>query len=276
MLISMQDLNSRKADIECEHSKIYFLSEYFLAKRFLSYSEKQEDYRLQRYEKAKKIVGLNNVSLPIDTLDTEKGFCGYIEPVIPGTCTDDLVLFGNIVTEQRCTITLDYITNYILKCANIVANCHKNGIVNPDMCTGGNVLYNKSNGEVYFTDFQDMQVDDIPTNIISDFITKDPILYTSKYYDGDMYSPNIDWYSLAIRFFNFATKINVPRAITSYSIDELLDIAGIADTSFGECMRTLYNPHKDNLDIREPIKELCKEYKLTPFRPGEPRNLIKK
>ncbi len=153
---------------------------------------------------------------------------------------------------------------------------NNNGIVNPDMSTRGNVKYNKSNGSVYFTDYQDMQILDIPTTTISSFIIEDPIIDTPKYYNNGFYTTNIDLYTLTIRFFYYASKIKVPRAIATFDIKELLEHAGISNTYFGDCMRILYDPKKDNLNIREAIIQLRNEYELTPFKLGEARKFVKK
>lgn len=276
MFIKMQELNRKFPDIRGENSNIYYLSELYLAKRFLRCYDMQKEYKFQKYERAKYMTGLEGLSLPIDILETEDGFCGYIEPVIPGTFSSDLIDFGDFVNDNRYSITLEQISIYVIKCLEIVKKCHNNGIVNPDMSTLGNVKYNKSNGNVYYTDYQDMQVLDIPTPIVSSFIATDPILQSPKYYNNGFYTPNIDWYTLAIRFFYYVSKINVPRAINAYDIKELLEFAGISNTFFGDCMRVLYDPNKDNLDIREAIIQLCNEYKLTPFKQGEVRKLVRK
>lgn len=97
----------------------------------------------------------------------------------------------------------------MLKVCNAIEECHKNKIVNPDLSSGGNVLYHQGTKKVYLTDYQDMQVGEIATHAISDFIAIDPILLKSKYIHGDRYSPNIDLYTLAIRYFYYTTKLNL-------------------------------------------------------------------
>lgn len=154
--------------------------------------------------------------------------------------------------------------------------CHEQGIVNPDMASIGNVVYNKRTKLVHFTDYQDMQVRQIPSSVISSFIAFDPVILERKYTIGEMSTPNLDYYTLATRFFNYATRINVSKSIHTSDINDLLDLAGASKTSFGDCMRVLYDPYKNNIDIREPILELCRDYELAPFQEGYARRLIKK
>lgn len=276
MKINMDWLNTREEDMKGANTKIYFLNEKLLAKRFIGLNDIERRKKFERYEYAKDIKNISNISLPIDILETEKGFCGYIENIIPGTHENKLINFGDFVNNHKYDLKLSDIVAYILKCASIIDECHKNKIVIPDLSTGGNVLYNTDNKEVHFIDYQDMQVGDIKTNAISSFILLDRVLKLEKYYSNGLYSPNIDLYTLAVRFFYYATKINVPRASIEYNIDQLLEMSGIQDTLFAECMRTLYNPNTDNMDIKDAIIELGNNYELTKFKQGEVRRLIKK
>lgn len=276
MFISKKELKSKKPDIKTDNSRIYFLSDRLLAKCFRGMSSIARKECLLRFEYLDNITDLKNVSLPVDIVETENGFCGYVEEILPGTLSGNLGSYTEHCNKKCYDITLDDITSYILEVCNIVDACHKNGMVNPDLSSDGNVLFNPHDRTTFLTDYQGMQVGDIKTKHISSFIAADPIIHTEKYYSNGMFTPNIDLYTLAIRFFYYATKINVPRAINGYTINELLKMAGIADTSFGDCMRTLYKPSGDNLDIREPIQELNANYQLTRFKTGQVRNLVKK
>ena len=277
MLIPMEELNSRKPDIVGSNAKIYFLDDELLAKRFVRMKDYEKKDRLRRYEHAKTVTDLDELSLPVDILETERGFCGYIEKIIPGMFDGNLETYSDHYNKHSHDITLDDITAYMSKVCSAVDKCHKNGIINPDMASNRNVLFNPKTRDIHLIDYHDMQVGNITTEAISSFISFDPIIRSEKYYKNGIYTPNIDLYTLAIRFFYYATKIDVPRSSEHhYNIEELLDMAGISDTSFAECMRTLYNPRIDNLDIRESITELSENYKLSEFRRGHIRKLIKK
>lgn len=277
MFIDSKTLDSKTPDIKCQNSNIYFLSEYYLIKKFLTNHSNIMKRHLSRYEKAKQMGQIEGLVTPIDILETENGFSGYIEPIIPGTLSNQITQFSEIVNERRHTITIDEIAEYFLKCKKIIDNCNKNGIINPDMCSSGNVLYNKLTKQVSFVDYNDMQVGTICSESYSSFLSsKNPILETKKYFDGEMYTKNLDIYSLTIRAFYYMTKINLPRAIGSYDINELLKLANMQQTTFGDCVRVLYDPNRNNLDITEPLNELCKEYKLATFIPGQVRKIAKK
>lgn len=277
MKMSMKDLNAMTPDIRGKKVSLYYLNSSLLAKRFLGLSDYEKRMKVARYEYSKTTTGITALNLPVDILETERGFAAYVEPIIPGTLEGEITTFCDYLNEHRYDITLDEITNYILMVADAVAECHKNKIVNPDMASDGNVLYHKEAGKVYLTDYQDMQVGSIDSPAVSDFIVTDPILRDSKYTQGDRYSPNIDLYTLAIRYFYYTTKLNLPRAaMFQVGIDEILRGSGIEHTEFAECLRTLYNPNKENMDIRGPIEDINKQYVISKFKQGEPRHFIRK
>ncbi len=277
MKMPMSTLNSMVPNVEGKKVTLYYLNQQFLIKRFIGLTDYEKRMKVARYEYAKRTTGITALNLPIDILETENGFEAYIEPILPGTLEDELISFGDYLNEHRYDITLDEITNYILMVANAVDECHKNGIINPDMASEGNVLYHKNRGKIYLTDYQDMQVGDIETKVGNSFVAPDPILLKPKYLEGNRFSPNIDLYTLAVRYFYYTTKINMPRAsMYGVSVDELLRGSGIEHTAFAECLRTLYKPNKENMDIRGPIDDINKQYVISKFKQGEPRHFIRK
>ncbi len=277
MLMSMKVLNSMEPNIKGEKVSLYYLNQQLLAKRFLGLTDYEKRMKVARFEYGKKVTGITSLNLPIDILETEDGFAAYIERILPGTLEDELTTFPDYLNEHRDDITLDEITNYIIMAGSAVDECHKNGIVNPDMASDGNVLYHKQVGKVYLTDFQDMQVGDINTQAVSSFIATDPILLNPKYIQGNRYSKNIDLYTLAIRYFYYTTKLNIQRAaLFGVGISELLSGSGIEHTKFAECLKTLYNPYKENMDIREAVEDINKKYVISKFKPREPRHFIRK
>lgn len=277
MFIKMKELNARKADIESSHKKIYYLDDKLLAKRFLHLNQKEKKELQEKLEYAQGIK-IKGVSIPIDKLETEKGFCGYIEEILPGSIDNKLINYTDYYNEHRYDIELSDITSYILECNGIVDECNENDIVNPDMCSEGNVLFNQNTRDVYYTDYQGMQVGNIKTNNISDFIAFDPILNEEKYIKDDLYSKNIDLYTLTIRCFYYMTKINVPRVMNAriFTIEELIKMANIDGTYFADCLRILHDKEKNNEDIKEALKELNEKYAMSQFISGEVRPLVLK
>lgn len=274
----MKELNAMTPDIENEHSNIYFIEDDKVIKRFKKLDDQVKRTILKKYIYVKDHnIQIDYMSLPIDILETEKGFCAYIEKAIPGSKEKGLMHYSDYLNEHLMTITLEDIIDYILKVCDVVQNCHEYNIINPDMCSGHNVSFDPTTRSIYFTDFQGMQVGEITTPNINSFIAQDPILNDPKYYANNLYSKNIDLYTLAVRFFYYATKINIPRCIPGgYDIEYVLKLTNFEKTLFAECMRRLWDKNKDNLDIREALLELKDNYEISGFKQGETRRLIEK
>lgn len=275
MFLTTKELKEKAPDIKSPNTNIYYLSEKYLIKEFLNQSGHKKHYRLERYRIAKEIGTIRNLPLPIDILETENGFSGYIEPVIPGTISNHLTEFRYVLKKDPNT-SLEAISDYFLKCAEIVAACHREGIINPDMASNGNILYNYKTGEVYFTDYQDMQVRNINTSTISSYNYFDPVIISRKYQQNAIFNENIDLYTLTTLFFYYTTHISLTSSIRHCDLETMLNISGYQNTPIGECLRVLYDPNRPNLDIREPIIKTCHNYTLEPYQRGEVRKLIKK
>lgn len=277
MLIPMKELNNMPEDIKGKRASIYFLNDKFLAKRFNHLTSREKYDKEARYDLSKEFTDLEYVSLPYDILETEKGFCGYIEKVIPDYFSGNIEHFGDYANDNKYSLTLEEITDYILKVANMVEACHKHEIIIPDLASDGNVQFNKVTKDVWILDYQDMQVKNIKTSYHSSFIENDPVINLDKYYYNGLWTPNIDLYTLAIRYFYYATKINMPNAsLTGHKPEEYLALVGISDTYFAESLRRLYNPDQDNLDIRDAIIELNQKYTISTLVKGQARKFIKK
>lgn len=277
MLIPMKELNSMKPDINGSRTSIYYLDENILAKRFKNLSDREKRELLKKYQLSKTFSKINNLSLPIDILETEKGICGYIESIIPGIRDGSITSFVDYFHETNGNFKLEELTDYMLKVNDIVESCHENGIVNPDMSSEGNVWFDTKSKEVFFMDYQGMQVQDISTSAINSFIAFDPVIKLPKYYKKSFYSPNIDLYTMAIRYFYYATKINIPKTMfLGGNIKELIKEVGISGTEFADCLQVLYDPDKDNLDIRNAIIDLTKDFELPEIKKGQARRLVRK
>lgn len=275
MFIPESELNNRKPNIDRLKSSIYYLDDRTLAIKFINLSILEKDHILWKYEYSFGIKPLEPVILPSDILETEDGFCGLIEDRVPIGIDKNIVSFSEYAVKNRLNITLNDITKYILAVCNAVELCHEKNIINPDMATNRNVLYNIETGKVYFIDYHDMQVKDIPSKINTP-ITGDPITSTSKYLENGLWNANIDLYTLAIRYFYYTTRVFLPDAIRHKPIDIILKHAGICDTEFADCIRALYNANINNKDIRNAIITLNNEYELSRYKNNKSRTFIKK
>lgn len=279
MFIPKSKLDSMNPSLELENSSVYYLNSFLVAIRFKNLRDVEKQILYAKYIETNKIKKLNGVMLPIDIIEDENGLCGYLENKV----SDDALNFADIVNKDK-NISLNDISTYMLRVCDIVSDGQKNGIINPDMSSIGNVLYDPKTKKVYFLDYQGMQVNKLPTDAVDSFIYLDPVVNTKKYFYNCYWTTNIDLYTLTIRYLYYATRINIPKSMSVPQnrinpvdfINNVLHNIGISNTEFGECLRTLYNPNKNNMDIRYGITELNNKYKLTDFEINKPRTFVKK
>lgn len=277
MLIPMSELNGMKPDISKEMCSIYFLDNGLLLKRFNRLYGMEKFYKFRRYEYARDIKGLEAVSLPIDVLETEKGFCGYVEKAKQGVLDGTFCQAADFINENKYTLTLDWVTQYILGLSEVVDKCHEHGIIIPDLASKGNVYFEPNTMEFWLGDFQDMQVKDVAYTGISDFIAKDPVIVTKKYMDCGLCTENIDLYTITVLYLYYATKVNLPRAIgAGYPLEDIIGMVGLQGSEFADCLRKLYDPNGDNFDIKNVIVDLNDKYVVSDFKPNQPKQFLKK
>lgn len=279
MLIKMKDLNRMRPMLEGNNSSIYVLNDGIIAKRFKHLTDNE------KREKTKKILlsdtykEIEGLSLPIDILETEKGICGYLQEKREG------IPFGDYCNSVDEGVSLDEIVNYFCKLENIVKKANELEMFFPDLSTYGNVLYDQSAKEVSVLDYDGSQIKGLPSGNISSFIYHffDYFCKCDKYSSKSndistlLYNDNIDKFTLAYRFFYYATKLKFPSFdYFKENLEFYLRIADISNTSFADCMRKLLNEDIPNSYISDSILELSSEYVLTKKESGKPRVFVKK
>lgn len=89
---------------------------------------------------------------------------------------------------------------------------HGRDIVVPDLINNDNILYDHNSKEVYFIDYDGMQIGDIPTNVISSklYYRKNPIIRSAKYSNrNNLYKKSLDDLSVLVDFLFQVTGVNI-------------------------------------------------------------------
>ena len=74
MKMPMSALNSMVPNVKGKKVSLYYLNSGLLAKRFLGLSDYEKRMKVARYEYGKKTTGITALNLPVDILETERGF----------------------------------------------------------------------------------------------------------------------------------------------------------------------------------------------------------
>lgn len=284
MILPIKELRGKKPTISGENTDIYYLNNGLLVKRLKKLDLKQSEYLLRKLQYIKTIKNIEGLNLPVDIILTEYSqTAGYVERVIPGIVEGTTLNFEDYWKEHFTELTLAEISNYILQVNGIVNKCHQAGIINPDLSSKGNVLYDTISGKVYLTDYHDMQIEDMPSKSLSSNIYFDTILYSRKYRSENLWTKNIDSFIIAMRYLYYTTGYSFQDAkekgYPAAKYREILEKAGLTNTLYAKYMASLYDNYKDNLDIEDSIMELEEQYVLEkldkPLEKGQIRKFIK-
>lgn len=90
MFISNKDLENKKVFKRSQYSIIYDLGNDILAKRLINLDDKRMALKRQKILLAGEYQMIPNLSVPIDTLETEDGIVGYLFNKLPGVIFIDL------------------------------------------------------------------------------------------------------------------------------------------------------------------------------------------
>lgn len=84
MFISKKDLVEKKIVRKSQYSIVYDLGNGILAKEWINLDDNRMDLKRQKVLLAGEYQMIPNLSVPIDTLETEDGFVGYLIKQVPG------------------------------------------------------------------------------------------------------------------------------------------------------------------------------------------------
>lgn len=236
----------------------------------------KQDYKIlrQKLEIGKGMKPIEGLVTPIDFITDGNKVKESYYPYVEG------INFADYINKNGVNLSLDIICDYIHKLENLLKKCHCEDIILPDFLTGGNLLYNPITKKINAVDYDGMQVKELPSFGISDFIYKPHnivLLRGQKYYRNGLYTKNIDVYSLYIAFFYYTTKFNIPNdpdlKNTLYSYLKTTNLLG---TTISKKMLDIYNLKVDNSYFDEDILKIGSQYELSNNMPGMPRVFIRK
>lgn len=190
--------------------------------------------------------------------------------------------FADLLNESGVNLPLDVVTKYFEKVEEVIKAGHAQDekIIFPDILTNGNILYDEGTGEVNVVDFDGLQVGKYECQDVCDLVFTDytcSLLHNSKYYDKDLFTENLDMFSMYMGLFYYTTKFNLTRDPDFVrDFPGYLNFTGLLQTEVGQKMLKAFNPRQDNPYLEGSLKQLRDNYTLTESRPGYPRQYIKK
>lgn len=272
MYISGNDLEKKKVLWHGFSSSGYDLDNGLIAKKYNFLDRIIFELNIKKILVANQFRDINGLVIPLDTLESENGIIGYIMEKKSG------IPFYEYYNKSEDGPTLDEIVDYIVKLEKILKICHQNEIYFPDLASG-NALYDSKRKEVFIIDYDGAQVKSLATDDISSIIygPHSELLETKKYFEGKRYNKNIDIFTLVIRFFYYATKLDLGKHLKKgYSLDKIFDSVGLDDKNLRYLIKRVFDIDLNNEYIGESLEELNENYILTKKVLGSPRTFVRK
>lgn len=231
----------------------------------------------------KKILEADQLHLPyqikkpiVAGYDYSGLFKAYVTPAFVG---DDLSRYFHELGffDQMLPETYTKRLRYLEK---IIKDANKEGVVFPDLCSEGNVLYNPR-GVLGLIDYDGLQIGDDRSIVFLSSALGDSRQYeNSKYKLDGLYTPQLDRKSMIILYFANAFDLDLsdvgqinPSTGRVITVDEKMDQINMHDEDVRNLVRTAFSSHGYNGSIIEAVEKF--DYENSIFFQDEGKKLIK-
>ena len=230
-----------------------------------------------------KILEADHIHLPyhiqkpeVVVYDYRGMFKGFITPGFNG---EDLFKYFHEMGffDQMLPEKYSRIYRYLER---IIKDANKEGVVFPDLCSEGNVLYNPR-GVLGIVDYDGLQIGDDRSIIYLSTALGDSKQYeNSKYKLDGLYTPELDKKSLIIHYFANAFDLNLsdvgekdPITGSVITVDQKMDQIAMYDDEVRNVVKTVFSSEGYNGSIVDAIEKF--DYENSIFLGREGKKLIK-
>ena len=231
-----------------------------------------------------KILESKNISLPYyikkpkDVYYTRDGrFKGYTTPGFDGIDIYEhfytMGFFEQMLPENYSKI--------YRRLEGVINDANKEGIVFPDICSEGNVLYNPRSGSIALVDYDGFQIgDDRSIVYLSEALGDKKQYENPKYTRNGLYTSELDKKSLIIHYFANAFDINLsmvgkkdPVTGCMVTVDGEMDKIEVYDPEIRDVVKTAFSDKGSNGSIVEAVSKF--DYENSIFLTQRGKTLIK-
>ena len=164
---------------------------------------------------------------------------------------------------------------------NVINDANKEGIVFPDLCSYGNILYNPRTGSLALIDYDGLQVgDDRSIIYLSDALGNSSQYNNPKYKRNGLYTSELDKKSLIIHYFANAFDINLsevgkinPYTNSIITVSDKMDEIGMRDEEVRSVVETAFSDKGENGSIISAVSKF--DYEDSIFFTERGKTLIK-
>ncbi len=231
-----------------------------------------------------KILESKNIKLPYyikkpkDVYYARDGrFKGYSTPGFDGI---DIYQYFHTMNFFDQMLPENY-TKIYRRLESVINEANKEGIVFPDICSEGNVLFNPRMGSIALVDYDGFQIGNDQSIVYLSEALGDKSQYNNpKYRRNGLYTSELDKKSMVIHYFANAFDINLSMvgkkdSITGriMTVDEEMDKIGISDLEIRDIVKCAFSDKGNNGSIIEAVSKF--DYENSIFYSGSGKSLIK-
>lgn len=140
-------------------------------------------------------------------------------------------------------------------------------VVLSDICTLSNCYIDKRN--IQFLDYDDIQVDNFKTPVISTAVETLGLTDSTKYYNNGLYTKNLDIKSLIHLYFLMTFNVDLlnvgkmnPSTGKIITLEEIFDIIGLDDVDLMHKVWLTFTKDKENIYLGDSVYEIADKYKM--------------
>ena len=199
--------------------------------------------------------------------------------VIPGFTGDDLSKYFHELGlfEQMLPETYTKRLRYLER---IITEANKEGVVFPDLCSEGNILYHPR-GVLGLVDYDGLQVGDDKSVVYLSTALGDAKQYENlKYKQNGLYTSQLDKKSMIILYFANAFDLNLsdvgqidPKTGLIITVDDKMDQINMYDEDVRNLVKTAFSSEGYNGSIIEAVEKF--DYENSIFFENNGKRLIK-
>lgn len=206
--------------------------------------------KLERIDNVKKIKGL---VVPFDYKlkngIVEEIYTNYIDEPDLSYETNNGKLSFDSICESLSNVDL------------ILKQLHENEILALDFISLGNLKFNKKTNEVYFLDYEDMQVGNNFAFACNQSLRNFLDLKYDKYYDNNRFTFNADIYLLAVFWFKMCTSVQLSNILRSpVNLFSCVNLPN--DEEIAKKILLCYDLNDDNKYFDDDFLNMAKFYML--------------
>ena len=162
-----------------------------------------------------------------------------------------------------------------------IVEANKEGVVFPDICSEGNVLYNPRSGSIALVDYDGFQIGEDRSIVYLSEALGDRKQYDNpKYSNNGLYTSELDKKSMIIHYFANAFDVNLsmvgkkdPITGCMVTVDGEMDKIGIYDSEIRDVVKTAFSDKGSNGSIVEAVSKF--DYEDSIFLTKGGKTLVK-